>query len=72
VTALSDATAAAAWVDYTMGDKSVSASQKLGQLQELRKMYQEMLNDIPKEINRTASYDVGRNGADASDLEGDQ
>jgi hypothetical protein len=72
ITALSDATAAAAWVDYTMGDKSVSASQKLAQLQELRKMYQEMLNAVPKEIHRTSSYDVDRDGTDNSDLEGDQ
>ena len=72
VTALSDATAAAAWVDYTMSNKSVSASQKLGQLQELRKMYQEMLNNFPKEITRNTTYDVGRDGADDSDLEGDQ
>ena len=72
VTDLSSATASAAWVDYTMGDKSVSASQKLEQLQSLRAMYQKMLNDFPKEIVRNATYDVGRDGADDSDLEGDQ
>ncbi|MBS3927796.1 MAG: hypothetical protein KGZ65_04310 [Sphingomonadales bacterium] len=72
VTALSSATESAAWVDYTMGDKSVSASQKLAQLQELRKMYQGMLDVYPKEITRNASYDVDRDGTDNSDLEGDQ
>ncbi len=71
IAALSDPTASAAWVDYTMGDKSVSASQKLEQLQSLRKLYQGMLNDFPKEIVRNTTYDVGRDGADSSDIEGD-
>jgi|GEM_PF-6576681 len=72
VVALSSPTASAAYVDYTMGGKSVSASQKLAQLQELRKTYQELLNTYPKEIIRSADYDIGRDGADGSDLEGDQ
>lgn len=72
VAALSDPTAAAAWVDYSMGSKSVSASQKLKQLQDLRKMYQDLLNNMPKEIVRNTTYDVDRDGTDNSDLEGDQ
>ena len=72
VTALSSDTGAVAYVDYTMGGKSVSASQKLEQLMKIREMYQTLLNKFPKEITRVHAYDIDRDGSDQSDLEGDQ
>lgn len=72
VTGISGASTAAGFVDYTIGNKSISASQRSKQLMEMREMYQTMLNSLPKETTDVATYDVRRDGADESDLEGDQ
>ena len=65
-------TTGAAYVDYTLGVKSVSASQKLKQLMEARTMYQGLLTTLPKEIVRSAHYDVGVDGEDKTELIGDE
>lgn len=44
----SDGAEGAQNVDYRIGNKSVSGSQRLEQLMEARKMYQELLKTIPK------------------------
>ena len=72
MTDLGTATAAASWIDYAIGGKNVSASQRLKALQELRAMYQGLLDAFPKEIARVHAYDIDRDGTDESDLEGDQ
>lgn len=71
VTGLASNSTAAAFVDYSIGNKSVSASQRLAQLRELRKDYQGQLDAYPKEINRVHDHDVERHGEDSTELEVD-
>mgnify|MGYP001581601470 CR=1 FL=1 len=70
--ALANGTGATTYVDYTLGPLSVSGSQQLQQLRELRSMYQDLLGVVPKEVVDVVSHDIGVDGEDTSDLLGDE
>jgi len=73
ITAELSSTSGAKHVDYSIGSKSVSASQKLAQLMEVRKTYQDLLSTHPKEIIKDAPYEVNADtGEDETDLVGDE
>lgn len=67
------ATAGANLVDYSIGGKSVSASQKLKILNEARKVYQDLLEQMPKVIVRSHQYEKEKyTGVDESEFVGDE
>ena len=70
--ALAGGTAAAQFTQYSIGSLSVSGNQQLQQLMDARKMYQELLGQVPKETADVAGYDVAIHGDDESDLLGDE
>lgn len=71
VTGLASNTLAAGFVDYSIGNKSVSASQRLTQLRELRAEYQQLLDTYPSERASVVDHDVRRSGEDRTELEVD-
>lgn len=72
VDALGTGTDAAQFVDYKIGSKSVSGSQQLEGLREIRKVYQDLLDGFPNEITRDHPYEVSAEGDDETDLAGDE
>ena len=63
---------AVVFLDHSIGEKSVSGSQHLAQLMEARKMYHELLQQMPKEIVRDQQYSIGLDGDDNSEYQGDE
>lgn len=60
-------------LDYSLGNKSVSGSQRLKQLMEVREMYQKMLNAIPKTYTENHDYDIKQGtGKDDTEYVGDE
>ena len=62
----------AQYVDYKIGDKTVSGSQFLEQLIKTRELYQKRLESIPTEKTSDAPYNVQVDGEDLTDLLGDE
>lgn len=63
----------AQYVDYEMGNKSVSGSQRLEGLLKAREVYQNLLKLIPNAATDHAVYDVeGGTGTNHSEEIGDQ
>lgn len=60
------------YLDHSIGEKSVSGSQHLAQLIETRKMYHDLLQQMPKEIVRDQQYSIGLDGDDNSEYQGDE
>ena len=58
-------------VDYQIGAKSVSASQKIEQLINLRKMYEKLLTDIPSEEIKDMEDSISNFGEDNNEYIGD-
>lgn len=64
---------AAQYVDYEIGNKSVSGSQRLEGLLKAREVYQSLLKLIPNSVTDHAVYDVeGGTGHDHSEQIGDE
>lgn len=59
-------------VDYSIGQKRVSASQKQRLLMEQRQMWEEMKTNIPSEKVRDFEYDVNQHGEDKTEYAGDK
>ena len=63
----------AAFTDYTIGNKTIHGSQQFEQLKEMRKMYQDLLNAVPKVIVRHHQYEKEKyTGNDLSEDVGDE
>ena len=61
------------FVDYEIQNKSVDGSQRMAQLIEARKLYQGMLNVLPKSISKDHGYDVEvLTGVDRTEMQGDE
>ena len=63
---------AAQYVDYAIGNKNVSGSQRLEQLLAAREAYQKLLDRLPKIITRDHGYDIQPGtGEDRTEYNGD-
>lgn len=66
-------TGAVQFLNYSIGSKSVDGSERLAQLMEARKMYQELLGKVPKVYTRDHGYAVDPNtGEDHTEYVGDE
>lgn len=70
--ALAGGTAAAQFTQYSIGSLSVAGDKQLQQLVDARKVYQDLLDNFPKETADVVTYDVELNGDDSSELLGDE
>lgn len=60
-------------LNYKMGNKEVDGTGRLKQLMESRKLYQDLLEKLPKVIIRNHDYDVkDMTGIDDTELVGDE
>lgn len=63
----------AANLDYSIGSKRIDGTGRLKQLQEARKVYQDLLEKIPKTIITDQPYKINPlTGEDGTDYQGDQ
>jgi len=63
---------AASRTEYEIGQLRVKGAEQMAQLQDARKVYQDLLQTFPKEVTSDTPYEVDIDGEDQTELEGDE